>query len=181
MLAGSLPALVDHRKMANQAGELKGSLPVTAFPRFAALLATNTGEVQLSIRFDRDAAYRVSVRGHVDVTGTMVCQSCLKQYNEDMHGELDFLILAKESEIEELEDDQDSIIYSDEKIAVTQLVEDDLILAVPMIPRHPGECPDSDYAVPDENRGVAENNDSTTHRPFAGLAEAMKKQNELES
>lgn len=180
MLVGPLPALVDYRKMANQAGELTGSIPITAFTRFSEMLAENVGDVQLNIRFDLDDTHRVMVRGVVEVTGRLVCQSCLQTFAAPMGGELDFTIVSSEAALEDIEDDRDTVVFEDSKVSIVSLVEDDLILLVPMIPKHPEACPDSDYAIPAENRVVEEEN-STTHRPFAGLAEAMKKQDKLES
>ena len=181
MLAGPLPALVDYRKMANQAGELVGSLAVSEFPRFAEMLAEKVGEVHLELLFERDEEHRVTVSGQVSVAAILTCQNCLKPYTEQIEGALDYLIVSSEAKLVEHEVDKDSIIYEDGKIPTTMLVEDDLILMVPMIPKHLGDCPESEYAAPDTDSLVIEEESSTTHRPFAGLAEAMKNQDELES
>ncbi len=80
-------------------------------------------------------------------------------------------------------EDADGIVTPDKVMAVADLIEDELILTMPMIPRHEeGECPKTEYEqvgiVLPEVLEVKEVQESqTTYRPFAGLAETIDKQN----
>jgi uncharacterized protein len=91
-------------------------------------------------------------------------------------------IISDESKLERLDDNEDAIVAPDKVISVAELIEDELILAMPMIPRHEeGQCPESDYSqdmtVLHEIREVREVREvQTTYRPFADLAKTIDKQ-----
>jgi uncharacterized metal-binding protein YceD (DUF177 family) len=88
-------------------------------------------------------------------------------------------IISDESKLERLDKNEDAIVAPDNVISIAELIEDELILAMPMIPRHEeGKCPESDYrqdvTVLHEVREVGEV--QTTYRPFADLAKTIDKQ-----
>jgi uncharacterized protein len=85
-------------------------------------------------------------------------------------------IVSDESKLERLSENEDAIVAPDKVISVAELIEDELILAMPMIPRHEdGQCPETDYerevVVLQEVQEV-----QTTYRPFADLAKTIDKQ-----
>ena len=74
-----------------------------------------------------------------------------------------------------LHEDDDGLVCEDELILLVDLLEDELILALPMVGKHPeGECkPAADVAAepntavePADRKGASKD----TYRPFAGLA-----------
>ena len=77
----------------------------------------------------------------------------------------------------------DGIICSEKLVSTVDLVEDELILTVPMVPTHQkGECPlDAEIRKHErkiETKGTIENKENgveepSTYRPFAGLGEQI--------
>ncbi len=182
MLAGPLPNLVDHRKLANQQGIIEGSFPVQRFERLVEMLVDHAGEVILRLEFNRGEDGRTVVSGHVESEVRLECQTCLQPVTQKLSSDLSVIVVKDEAELEQLDELQDGVVNDDKLIPIAALVEDELILTVPMIPRHEnGECPDSEYAVSENLAADNVDEPATTHRPFAGLADAIGKQNKPES
>jgi uncharacterized protein len=96
----------------------------------------------------------------------------MSEFTLGLNAEIDAEIVADEAELSSLEDEQDGLVSAERVVALTQLVEDELMLAVPMIPRHKdADCPGNAFQPLTNSEPAGSEN---THRPFAGLAEAMK-------
>jgi len=172
METGPLPRLVDHYKMANQAQELVGSLPLSEFARLCATVSGDEEEVHLRLAFSKSDHNRTHVSGEASTAVTLVCQNCMSEFEFELYGLIDAEIVADEAELASLEDEQDGLVSTERVVALTQLVEDELMLAVPMIPRHKeADCPGNAFQPETKSEPAGSEN---THRPFAGLAEAMK-------
>ena len=177
MLTGPIPEQVDHRKLANQAGLIEGSLPIQCFHRLGEMLVVREGEVYLRLEFSKGELGSTMVNGSAAAEVCLICQNCMQQYRQQVTCELALRVVSDESKLERLPEIDDAIVAPDKVISVAELVEDELILAMPMIPRHEeGQCPDTDYEQ--EEIVLPEVQEKqTTYRPFADLAKTIDKQN----
>ena len=176
MLAGPLPELLDHRKLANQQGIIEGSFPLQRLQRLGEMLVDQAGDVSLRLEFNKGEKGRTEVTGHLETKVKLECQLCLQPVTQTLSGALSVIVVSSEAELEQLEDEQDGVIHTDKLISLAALVEDELMLMVPMIPRHEeGECPESDYVVTEELAADEQDEPASTYRPFAGLADALGK------
>jgi len=107
----------------------------------------------------------------------------MQQFRREVSCDVALQIVSDESKLERLSEVDDAIVEPDKVISVAELVEDELILAMPMIPRHEeGQCLETDYEqqeiVLQEVPEVPEVQETqTTYRPFADLAKTIDKQN----
>ena len=177
MLTGPIPERVDHRKLANQAGLIEGSLPIQCFHRFGEMLVEGGGEVRLRLEFSKGDFGSTSVNGSAATEVCLICQNCMQQFIRSVTCDLALQIVSDESKLERLAEVGDVIVMPDKVISLAELVEDDLILAMPMISRHEeGQCPVTDYeqeeiVLPDVKE------EQNTYRPFADLAKTIDNQN----
>ena len=91
------------------------------------------------------------------------------------------MIVNSEAELEALDEEDDGLICSEDQLLLADLLEDDLILSLPMVSRHAkGECPADGVSMLlasraamdlDQDQRQAENPTKETYRPFAGLAD----------
>jgi uncharacterized protein len=93
---------------------------------------------------------------------------------------IDLHVVSDETKLDSLTENEDAIVAADNVISVADLIEDEMILAMPMIPRHEeGQCPETDY----RQEGIVLRKApeapeaQSTYRPFADLAKAIDKQN----
>jgi uncharacterized protein len=107
----------------------------------------------------------------------------MKQFRRQVSCDIALQVVSDESKLERLSEGDDAVVAPDKIISIAELVEDELILAMPMISRHEeGQCLETDYEqqgiVLQEVQETQETQETqTTYRPFADLAKTMNKQN----
>ncbi|MCP5145696.1 MAG: DUF177 domain-containing protein [Gammaproteobacteria bacterium] len=101
-----------------------------------------------------------------------ICQRCLEDAEIPVQAQVDYACVKSEAQGREFEPDHDYLLMTDEdKVPLLDLIEDEILLALPMIPRHSEEdCAPANVA---EAAPVVE---ETDRKPFADLADLLKKQ-----
>ena len=70
----------------------------------------------------------------------LVCQSCLQDCGLDLAQESRFVMVATEAEADAfpIEDDQQEALVASQHFDLLGLIEDEILLSLPLIPKHPG-------------------------------------------
>ena len=166
MLTGPLPKLVDYRKLADAKAELDGDIPVADFKRLVGLLASDSGVVHVRLKFRKGKKQKTLVMGQCSGEFELSCQACLEPMNWAFESKIRLFLVPSLDEVLALEQDEDGQVCETDRVELVELLEDELITGLPMVPRHEPE----DCAAPEP---VAESGNET-YRPFAGLAELTK-------
>ncbi len=130
----SQAGLIDGFQFARSAGELKGELHQSDLPRLAeSQCVIEAVRFALSGAIDPEGRpmLRVSVRGGVH----LVCQRCLGPIEIPLQIDSELLLVRSERETAEADDDLDRIV-GDKAMDVAALIEDEILLVLPMVPRH---------------------------------------------
>lgn len=134
-MSGAWPALIDPAQLADQGTQLSGTLPLTAMPRLAELSLDRRGAVVIDLTFDTDAGAGLRrMRGQVRADLYLTCQRCL----EPMTLTLEItprLTLLRPGERTDLAGQEETFVCR-RAVPVSALIEDELLLAMPMIPKH---------------------------------------------
>ena len=156
--------VIDGFEFASAGATQQGVWPLREFPRLRDVLATDAGEVRYEISGVRDARGRPGLRLKVSGTLALRCQRCLEPMPFDVQTDETLVLAATLDEIhaEPADTHAPDRVVAGKEMALRELIEDELILAVPYAPRHEG-C----VAVP------ADDGKSTS--PFAGLRGLMRK------
>ncbi|MHB0974577.1 MAG: YceD family protein [Thiobacillus sp.] len=113
---------------------------VAAFPRLAHEFTQGTLFCRVVGRVDRrgSLALHVSIGGEVGLT----CQRCLNGMPYTVELERTLYLARNEAELERLDALPDSdAIQAGERLSLVELVEDEVLLSLPLAPRHAeGEC-----------------------------------------
>lgn len=145
-----------------------GSLPLARFKRLAESLAGGEGEVAYQLDFDRDS-FGTSML-HLKATGQLplVCQRSLEIYLEPVALDQQLGLIRDESEEAALLPEYEALLVgADGHLDLVDVIEDELILALPLVPTRPGaplehiEMADDEMEPPQAN-------------PFAALASLKK-------
>ena len=129
---------IDGFEFAAAGAKQQGVWPLSDFPRLRDMLSGDAGEVAYQICGMRDERGRPSLRLKVSGTLTLRCQRCLEPMAFVVQTD-ETLVLA--STLAEIHDEPahahapDRVVAGKE-MAVRELIEDELILAVPYAPRH---------------------------------------------
>ena len=81
----------------------------------------------------------LAVKGHIH----LVCQSCLQDCGLDLAQDSRFVMVASEDEADAfpMEDDQQEPLVASQHFDLLGLIEDEILLSLPLIPKHPeGAC-----------------------------------------
>jgi uncharacterized protein len=164
--------VIDSLGFAAESGCVSGRVALTLLPRLSDLLKRQEGwlECQVSGYRETGAGGQLQSWLRLRVTGRLglECQRCL--------GEMDFdcaidsrLLLVPEGAAwpeDELESEDYDALPASRALSLLTLVEEEVLLALPIVPRHPMEC-----LVPDEAGLVEKGNRAS---PFAALASLKK-------
>lgn len=151
--------MIDGFEFAAAGGSMRGAWPAGAFARLRGLLHDESGTVEYELRGRRDAAGRHWLDLRVSATLRLSCRRCLEALEVPLREEVTLWLAASQAEIDAQPLDAegpDSIVASKE-MTVKDLVEDQLLLALPYAPQHE-YCSVQGGAAPGERR-----------KPFAGL------------
>ncbi len=171
----ALPEHLDPWRSADRGAAFDGELNLGALTRLAGLLVRDDGKVGYRFRFERDERGRAVVLGSVNALLIVECQRCLKPLTVPVAAELHLVAVRTLDEATALPDEVDPLLVdSDDWFRPIQLIEEELLLALPQIPLHAtGECQVPAYS---EGNSTAGSDRSRQHRegPFAALATREK-------
>ena len=113
----------------------------------------------------------LAVKGRIH----LVCQSCLQDCILELAQESRFVMVATEEEADAfpMEDDQQEPLVASQHFDLLGLIEDEILLSMPLIPKHPEDACQphaSSFGGSDEAKGVPEN----PQNPF-NILKNMKK------
>ncbi len=138
-MSAVLPAAIDPIRLADEGSSLQGTLPVRTMSRLREACRNPDAVVQVNLRFGRDANGRV-MDGTVSACLQLTCQRCLGGLNEEVTARMHVILLRAGESHSALSDDADFMEVA-ASVSLPELVEDELLLALTMTPRHPqGEC-----------------------------------------
>jgi DUF177 domain-containing protein len=133
--------VIDGFEFASAGAAQQGVLPLSGFPRLRDMLASDAGEVAYAVQGVRDGRGRPSLRVSVEGTLQLRCQRCLEALPFEVRTDELLVLAATQAEIEADPADAHAPdrLLAGKEMPVRELVEDELILAVPFAPRH-GRC-----------------------------------------
>ena len=140
--------------------ELSGSFAVARMARLAAFLGTDTGEVNVQVKFARRdpglPALSIGIRTHLGVT----CQRCLGPLELEIDEHVECGVVPDDDSTAALPDDVEALVPDGERVSLLQLVEDEIIVAVPLVPKHaPEQCAIDESVLPE---GVSARDDTAS-------------------
>ena len=157
--------VIDGFEFATAGATQEGTLPLRSFPRLQDVLVSDVGDAAYTLRGVRDERGRPSLQLDVRATLQLRCQRCLGPLAHDVHAHTLLVLASSQAEIdaEPAGVDSPDRVLAGKEMAVRDLVEDELILALPYAARHEG-C-----------EAAAAGTDRPASSPFAGLRGMMQR------
>jgi uncharacterized protein len=169
--------LIDIDRFADRQADVAFDIPLSRLPRVQAQIAGAQGSVHGVAHFRREGGYRVAkfaLQGEAE----LVCQRCLAPMTWPLESEARVAMLATEQEADEAPQELETVHAPDNRIRVADLVEEELLLTLPLVPLH--ESAEECQAEQDEVPVVAAEEAAPapdTQRPFEQLGELLKRNN----
>jgi uncharacterized protein len=137
-MSQALPENVDAWRMVLARRRFEGKLPLAALPRLAADLAAADGDVAFDLEFDRDELGVSFLRVRADAVLPLTCQRTLDRFEFPVHVDSRLGLIAREADEAALPEGYEPLLIPDGAVRLADVVEDELILAVPVVPVKPG-------------------------------------------
>jgi len=133
-----LKRISDSFAFAREGRVLQGTLAVSSLERLQDMLAEGSGEVTFRIEGLKGEHGQSLLRLEVGGIIPLACQRCLKaiHFQLDVDSLLELIPADAELSQEELEDDTRDFLPVAGELDVAELVEDEVLLALPVAPRH---------------------------------------------
>jgi uncharacterized protein len=134
--------IIDSLVFTREGGSLQGKLPVAGLLRVLDLLTSSDGDLAYRVqgRMGPPNSNRSRPRLAVEVDGVLsvCCQRCLEgiDYPVRIRSLLELVEDGEELTPEEIEDDSRDFLTAQKELDVAELIEDEIILDLPVAPRH---------------------------------------------
>ncbi len=165
----NVPEMLDAWRMVAARRSFQGRLPLSALTRLHGLLLDTEGEVRFALQFDSDSLLKVPyVELRVDAELPLECQRSLKRFLLPVRMVQRLGLIRDEADEAALPPEYEALLVpEDGALRPLDLVEDELVLAIPAVPMDPDSTAvERDWPVPEEELAKAS--------PFAALASLKK-------
>jgi len=138
-MSGSLHAwysLRDLESLAAREVTLSGELELGKLTRLTGLLHSDVGSVRASLRFRQRRDGWVGVELTYQAAVHLVCQRCLEPFRHEMTERVDVVLADAASVPSAVPEGVEPFELEDGRLQPAQLVEDELIIAIPLVARH---------------------------------------------
>ncbi len=135
------PPIVDPARLAREESCLTGALALDQLPRLADVLFDHTGSV--SYRVEGYTTGNGQPALHIGLAADLAlrCQRCLERLPLHLDVERDLVLVANANEVDPGDDEDDDIdaIPRVAALDLLELIEEEIVLSLPMAPRHPDD------------------------------------------
>lgn len=192
MSPGPFPERVDASKLFARHGRIDAVLPLPRLSRLRPLLADDDGQVEAVMQFGVDEEGNKLLTGELKGKLALVCQRCLDSMPFVVDCSLELLVFESRAELvayqqshgqdslerdvivlDETADDESALV--DTNLDLLALVEDELLLSLPMAPMHDDEgCSEALLRLREQSEAAEQEAQAQVVSPFAVLAQLKK-------
>jgi uncharacterized protein len=176
------PDRLDVRAFAQAAATLSADEPLSRFERLMAERAPGADGAGVLVHWQAQGALRPGLRGaspavwlqvQARVTLPLACQRCLAPVDSPLVVDRWYRFVADEdTAAKEDEDCEEDVLALEPRPSLRQLVEDELLMDLPLVPMH-GRCPEPPTMVAGDADAPPADGAGRPH-PFAQLARLKK-------
>ena len=146
-MSREFPDFLDPWKAADGQRRFQGTMPIKRMKRLLPMLApmgeeqdgklSDPGEASFSARFSYDEQDLLTIHLAVEAGLMLMCQRSLVPYCEKLERRSILAVIEDTSEQDELPEIYDPVLVEHRRMALLDIVEEELILAVPQVPKNP--------------------------------------------
>lgn len=165
-MSAGLPESLDAWRMVNARRVFEGRLPLSALSRLAEYLVDTDGDCGFRVEFGRDEFGVAFVEIRAEAGLPLTCQRTLERFELAVSVEQRMGLIRDERDEASLPPGYEPVLLNDDaRLNPAELIEDELILAIPVVPVKPGtEAVEAQWAA------AADDIDDERPNPFAALS-----------
>jgi uncharacterized protein len=170
-LQPELPETVDFVRQVELNRTMEGIYPISKLTRLGEVLLSKEGNVNAKLEFTHSVGI-ASLRGRVSARLLVECQRCLNPLEIEVSGNFKFALVNSEDEFEFIPEEFEPYLLEGEEQSLIELIEDELLLSLPMVAIHEDDCSEYMAKQNSEVRAAIEA-EKQAKNPFAVL-QALK-------
>ena len=159
-------------RLADGEADIDFAVPLAELPRLRSQISNVEGSVRGRVHFTREAGLVIAELS-VEGGATLTCQRCLKPMTEPVSSEVRVALIQSEADASRVPEDLEPVLAHGGRITVGELVEEELLLALPIVPLHGQES----ECAPQDDTPVLQDElpEQITQKPFAQLDKLLKR------
>ena len=131
-----LPRHIDLERIGREPRAYAGKLPSQSMAKLMGLVDDAAGiEASIQVAWAQDQTH-AAIRGECGAYVTLICERCLEPMDTRLAGEFEVLAVDRAQQADDLPVDQAVVEAPRGQLDVVSLIEDELILGLPVVPRH---------------------------------------------
>ena len=138
-MSGSLHAwysLRDLESLANRGATLSGELDLGKLTRLVSLLHSEAGSVRATLRFRQRGDGWFGVTLDYQAAVELVCQRCLEPFRHELAESVNVVVADAAALPATAPDGYEPFELEGGRLQPAQLIEDEVIVAIPLVPKH---------------------------------------------
>lgn len=164
-----IPHLVEPYKLVELNQQLTGVLDLGKLTRITEFFGSQSNKLDYSLVCEKDEAGTLFLHLSIETAISLTCQRCMQLFEYPVVRETTMQVAETEEAARELPEDIEPILLDENRLDLVELLEDELMLAIPIVAMHEAE----DCATKVEVAKEVKKQD--THKPFVGLNELLQK------
>lgn len=137
-----LPEYIDPLHLADKQAVLRGQIPLRGLDRLADMLYNDEGSIAVELFFGREGRL-AKIEGQIKVSLPLKCQNCLEAVEWPVDSVVKLGIVSSIDQADRLPEDYEPLLVEGTNIPLKDIIEDELLLAIPAFPKHQHPCFDS--------------------------------------
>lgn len=136
-----IPEHIDPFRYAEQGLHLTGIVKIEDLQRLSSNVSANNDVIKADLQFGVDEQEMTFLKGHLETKLTLQCQRCMRPFTYEIISDFVLGIVNTLDEANALPERYEPALAKEGNLALRELIEDEVILNLPIIPRHePEDC-----------------------------------------
>lgn len=135
----TLPVHLNFAQKAKNGFEIHGKWPIKQLNRLKDHLQSDQGDIEAELKFDR-AGPIPYIRGSIKAELVLKCQRCMQSMPYNIEADFKLGMVQNEDQADRLPDEYEPYLVEDDNNHLPDMLEDELLLALPLVAMHDFEC-----------------------------------------
>ncbi len=176
----TLPVQLNFAQKAKNGFEIQGKWPLNQLKRLNEVLQSDQGDVEVELKFDKQQ-HIPFITGHIRCELQLRCERCMQDMTYPIEHDFKLGLVQNEQQADRLPDEFEPYLVEDEQNFIADLLEDELLLALPLVVMHDYDCSeylsqqaDLKQAGVEPGKQHEAEPEETKENPFAALKDLLK-------
>jgi len=150
------------------------TIPVAELPRVSHELTNHEGDAKGRVRFSRQQGHAVADL-EVSAQPEVVCQRCMQPMRWPVKVNSRVALVSDYDAADRVPDGMEVFLVEGDSVSVRDLVDEEVLLALPHVPRHDEDSECARQEVQSPGQPDEPDDEPDTQKPFAQLGELLKR------